>query len=101
MAFLQRLPPFAIFQIPTYGFLNAAFEGLVCPPTKLCFQLGGVDRITPVVARPIDHELNQPLMRRILRAQLIEHLTNALHHLEVGPLVPSADIIAFPNPALR
>src|SRR6516225_3046896 len=55
----QRFPPPFVFHVPAHGLLYAGFESFVGMPTKLGFELGGIDGVALVMARTIGHETDQ------------------------------------------
>ena len=67
------------------------------PPAKLILNLRGVDRVTPVVAGTILDIGNKPPPRTDpgIRAKLIEHIADRRHHVDVRPLIASANVIGF------
>ena len=66
-------------------------------PAELRFELARVDRIAPVVARPIGHKADQVCVRRVggLRHKLVQQRANATHDLQVRPLVAAAHVICL------
>ena len=53
------LPPSAILKIPAHRLGKAGLERLLRAPAKLALDLGGIDGIAPVVARPVGDERDQ------------------------------------------
>ncbi len=98
-ALAQRLPPPFIVEVPGHGAADAGGEVLAGAPAELVLELGGVDGVALVVARPVGHEGDQlaPGPRR--GPQLVEHVADGLDHLEVGALVAAADVVLLAEPA--
>src|SRR5437016_2612881 len=53
---LNLLAPVAVVEIPLHGLPKAGLEGVARRPPELGANLRRVDRVAPVVARPIRHE---------------------------------------------
>ena len=71
-------------QIPVDSGRQTMLKIVARLPTQLGNDLRGINRIAPVVARPICHGGNQAGMGGSSRQPLIEQGVNCLHHLLVG-----------------
>src|SRR3546814_9853341 len=93
----DRRPPPAIVEIPVDRLREPAGKALLRPPAQLALDLRRVDRVAPVVPRPVGDEANQiaprPPARR--RHALVEQVADRLDHLKVGALLAPADLVAL------
>src|SRR5580698_1461113 len=81
----ERAPPPLVVEIPAHRLLDPALEGFISTPAKLALELGGVDRIADIVARPVGHESDERFVRTRHRPKLVEDCANAPHHIDVAP----------------
>lgn len=98
------LPPLAVFQVPEHGLTDAAVEGLLRYPSQLSLDLGGIDRVSAVMARTIGHEGDQLFIRtegRIPRPQLIEQLADGFDYFQIAFFVVAADVVRLTDYAAR
>jgi hypothetical protein len=97
------LPPGAIVEEPAHGVAQAGLERMARLPAELAPDLGGIDRIARVVARPVGNEFDEPFVRpvRALRQHLVEQRADRAHHLDVSALAVAADIVGLARSALR
>src|SRR3546814_1829255 len=76
----DRRPPPAIVEIPVDRLREPAGKALLRPPAQLALDLRRVDRVAPVVPRPVGDEANQiaprPPARR--RHALVEQVADRL-----------------------
>src|SRR5690606_5465273 len=82
---------------------QTAIEGFFRRPSKVGNELGGVDRITSVMSRPVGDEADQVAVARTAgaRAALVEQVADRLYDLKVAALVSAADIVALAGLPLR
>ena len=88
-------------QVPVDSPREPGFEGLARLPAKLNFSLPGVDRIAPIMPRPIRNEFDQFLVTPAVepRALLIEKRTEHLHDLQIRPFRSAPDQVSLSNAA--
>ena len=100
----HTLHPRRIRQIPLHRLAQPSLKALLRPPAQLALQLPRVDRIPPVMPRPVRHILHQLQMRPELRLrhQLIQQRAQRRHHLQIAPLISSADVVRLAHaPSLQ
>src|SRR5262249_11413120 len=95
---LHLLAPVAMFEVPEDSVAESALERMTRRPSELAANLGGVDRVAPIVARTIRHERLQAPAAFLLRLHLVEEVADAIDDLDVVPFVAAADIILFARP---
>ena len=81
----HRLDPVRVGDVPIDGLLDRALEGVSRLPAEL-LDLGGVNRITKVVPRPVRDVMDQGF-------RLMQFLQDGLNDIEVGLLVMAPDVI--------
>ena len=69
------------------------------PPPELPTNLGGVDRIAPVVAGPVGHERLQRAAAGADGRQFVEDVADQIDDLQVRTLVAAADVVLLTKPA--
>src|SRR5690348_4950788 len=84
---LQGFAPVPVLQIPLHCLAQAVLEVARGRPTELAADLGRVDRIPPIVPRPIGDEGLEGPVGRPRRLELVENIAHAIDDLEVRPLV--------------
>src|SRR5262245_49160116 len=89
----QGAPPPLVIEIPSYRLLDSRLERLFRTPTEFRLEFGGVDRIAPIVTRPVSDEGNQRGVGLGGRAQAVENRADRLHDIDVAPLAAAADIV--------
>jgi hypothetical protein len=90
------LPPSTIIKVPRDCLAKPALKRFLSTPAKFSFYLGGIDRITPVMARAILHEAYKAAARSTLSwLQTIEEIADRRYNLEVGVLIPAAYIVGM------
>ena len=81
---LDRLPPPGVVEVPADGLLHAAVERLGRAPAERALELGVVHRVAEIVARTVGDELDEVAIGAgLARAQAIEEIADAFHHLQV------------------
>src|ERR1700730_15533175 len=90
---LDGVAPVTVRDIPFDGLAQAAIEGARRCPAELSPDLRRVNRVSPVVAGSIGHEGLERAIRHPRRLRLVERLADAVDNLEIGALVPAADIV--------
>src|SRR6185312_4236041 len=88
-------------KVPLHGLAQPALEILRWPPAELARDLGGIDRVAPVVSGPVGHEADQLLVAaRRARPHLVEQRAEPLHQLQVVLLAARADVVGLAGAAL-
>ena len=87
------LPPVAVIEVPVDGSRNARIKGILRLPAQLRLNLGRIHGVAQIVARAVLYELDQAL-------RLVKRPENGLYHLQIGPLVVSADVVDLSHAAL-
>src|SRR5947207_9765922 len=87
--------PLRVLQVPIHGLADAALERLTRPPTQLTLDLASIHRIAAVMTRAILYEGDLCVVRLAIRptSHLVQHGADGLYHLEIGLLIPPADVI--------
>src|SRR4051812_44698864 len=95
------MPPPFIIEIPANCLFQPAFEALFRAPTKRTFDLGGVDRVTPIMPGPVRHVFDELFVERapLPRAQAVQNAADRPDDRKIGMLVPTAHIVALANAA--
>src|SRR6185437_15716625 len=68
----QRAPPPFVVEIPAHRLLDAGLEGLERAPAELALELARVDRVAPIVPRPVGDERDQRFVGARPRAKLVQ-----------------------------
>src|SRR6267143_1735694 len=91
----HALHPVRVVEVPCHGLADAARERLPRAPAQLALDLAGIHRVAPVMAGAILHEGDLCGVGLAVRPgpQLVQDAADGLNHLEVGLLVPPADVI--------
>ena len=69
-------------EIPTYGLAQAVLEAVARPPAELGRDLGSVDGVACVVARPVGDEIDQLGAWTIAWHETVENFANLLDDLD-------------------
>src|SRR5438270_5039144 len=97
IALAEGSPPPLVVEIPAHGLFDARLECFLRSPAEFCFELGGVYRVSRVMPRAVDDELDQFLARPILWSELVESFADASHDIDVSPLVSTTDVVGLPD----
>src|SRR6202789_4016348 len=90
------LHPLLVLKIPANGFANSGFKRFLRPPTQFAFNLPRIHGIAPVVSRAVLHEGDQFASRPSRpRRHFIHDIANRVHDLQVGLLIPTADVVGL------
>ena len=89
--------PVLVVEIPAHRFTDPLFKTPRGFPSKLCPDLGGVNRISAVVSGSILDEGDEPGMRhhRRIRMQFIKNSANASDNFQIGLFAVASDVIAL------
>src|SRR5262245_6249470 len=81
----DALPPGAVVEIPAHGVAQALLERTPRPPAELARDLGGIDGVALVVARPVGHELDQLGVRAVdgVGQHVVEQGADRAYHVDV------------------
>src|SRR3981081_4940360 len=84
----HSLDPIFIVKIPVHGLAYAVFKVLVRFPPQFPLDFAGVNRITPVMTRPILDEGDELAVRhhRVVRPELVEKGADRGHNWVVSVL---------------
>ena len=93
----QRLPPFLVIQVPKHGFSKAGLESLQCSPAEFFLDLGRINRVAPVVTRPVRNKADQLASRGTLRIKIVNKVANGIDHLQIRALAAPSDIVPVPQ----
>ena len=94
-AVLYSLAPAEVVEIPLYGSADAGFEGFFGHPAQFFLDFAGVYGVAPVVARAVFYGGDQVPVAGLLWAQLLEHVAQGVHHVDVLFFVVAADVVGF------
>src|SRR6185436_13429834 len=97
---LYALAPIAMLDVPPHRVAQAVFERMPRRPAELAADFRGIDRVAPIVPRPIGNECPQFATTRRRWCKSIDRVANPIDDLEVGAFVAAADIVLFAQPAL-
>jgi hypothetical protein len=98
----NALTPTLIGQVPLDRLPQRIGERMTWAPTKFGFDLPRIDRVPPVMSRTVWDELDQVLVRAAgPRPEFVEEPTDREDHVEVLLLAAAANIVGFPDAALR
>src|SRR5262252_5279792 len=89
-----------MLEIPARRVEQTFFEGVARLPAELAANPGRVDRVPPVVSRPIRNERLEGAVVAASGAQPFERGADAVDDLEVRSLVAAADIVLFADAPL-
>src|SRR5262245_14079473 len=96
---LHGLTPVTMLEIPACGFEQSVFERVTGLPSEVAANLGGVDRVPPVVPGTIRHERLEGAVPAGLRTQPIERGADAVDDLKIRAFVPAADVVLLADAA--
>src|SRR5207237_8760236 len=88
----DRLPPRLVGAVPVDGLLQPLLEAARAHPAELALDLGVVDGVATIVARPIDDEADE-------RVRLAEQVEEGVDDLQGGPRGAAADGVDLALPA--
>ena len=86
-------------QIPVHGLGDAGFERFQRSPAEFLGPSCGVNGVAPVVAGPVGDETDQPFVRRVFRAALIQQRANLFDNVDIRPFIAAADVVGLAQPA--
>src|SRR5207302_3532103 len=90
----HRVAPCLVIEVPAHGLANAGGEGLPRRPAELALDLGGIDRIAPVVAEPVLHEGDEVGVFALLAGQrFLKKIADGLDDLVVELLAIPAGVV--------
>src|SRR5207253_1401392 len=78
-----------VFLVPADGLRQTAGPRLDGPPAELSLDFGGIDRVAPIMARPVFHELDKG-------PGFSQRLQDRLDNLEVWAIVAGPDVVDLP-----
>src|SRR5262249_53891030 len=103
----DRLTPVAVLEIPGDRGAQTLRKSVRGTPAELRLEACGIDGVATVVARPVGNEGPKvrvardtlPGQRRVAdRGQdRLEHLTEAIDDLEIGPLLSGSNVVSAPG----
>ena len=94
--------PFWMIEVPLDRLANGGIERLCGAPTQFTLDLACIDRVAAIMARPIGYVGDEPgIASGRVRSQFIQQSTDAADDLDVGLLVPAADVVSLANLAPR
>src|SRR5438445_4530937 len=94
--------PGLVVQIPFHRLAQAGFDCFSGHPAEFTLEFAGVDGVATIVARTILDEGDLVgVGARVLRPQFVQQIAHGVHDLDIGLLVPAADVICLACPAAR
>jgi hypothetical protein len=100
LPFAQRPPPSFIVTVPPDSTFDSIQEILPRTPTKLPFKFGRINGVAPIVAWPINYELDEPIMGACLGHQPVKDRADRFHDRYIRLFIPSTNVISLANPPL-
>ena len=93
--------PSLVVEIPLHGLADAGLEGFGGLPAEFAFDLAGVDGVAAVVTGAVLNVGDLLLVGLAVgaRAEFVEDGTEGMDDVEVGLLVPAADVVDLAYPA--
>src|SRR5439155_19586584 len=80
--------PFSILKIPVNSLAQSFFESDTGLPSQLAVDLGSINGITAVVARPVFYIGNELLTFSLFSSELFVHqLAQQFHQVNISPLI--------------
>ena len=94
----HRFDPFHVVQIPVDGFSQGILEPVPRFPAQLFAYLGCIDRIAPVMPRPIGDKVYQMLAGILARTteSPVHESAEPSDDIDVRPLGITADVVGLP-----
>src|SRR4051812_6003914 len=89
----QRLPPCLIAEEPFDGPAQAGFEGDLWFPAQIAPDLGCVDGVAQVVARPVSHIGDQVAAGFGYRQHVVQRVADGMDDLQIAALGVATDIV--------
>lgn len=88
-------------QVPLDGLADAAVEGFGGLPAEFALELARIDGVAPVVAGAVGDVADLLFVGLAVgaRAQFVEQRADGVDDLDVGLLVPAADVVGLAEPA--
>src|SRR5271157_789730 len=93
--------PRPVREVPVDRFREARLERFGRPPSELALELRAVDRVPPVMARPVRDEIDQVgvTLSVLAGSPGVKERADELHGLQVGALVKAAYVVGLANAA--
>src|SRR5258708_152891 len=94
--------PIFVFKIPADGLADAALKCLQRTPVEFALDFARVHRVPAVVARAVFDKSDELAVWHsgVVRAQLVQQITNGADNLEVPFFASPTDVVGFPDSAL-
>ncbi len=94
--------PLRVVEIPLHGLADAGLESLRRTPAQFAFDLARIDGVAAVMARAVRDMGDQACVAALgRRPQLVEQGADRAHDVDVGLLVPAADVVGLAWRAAR
>src|SRR5258708_7757180 len=94
--------PIFVFKIPADGLADAVVKCLQRTPVEFALDFARVHRVPAVVARAVFDKSDELAVWHsgVVRAQLVQQITNGADNLEVPFFASPTDVVGFPDSAL-
>ena len=91
----HALNPVRMVEIPTHCLPQPFFKSFRRLPSKLDGQFACINRITPVVARPILHICDQSPPAYSCRSHLIHQVADSRYYINIGSLAITTHVVCL------